>query len=61
MFVEQAPVNYELLAKILDMSDRSNEAGDAEFEEDKQNFERVPVRWPLALADFAIIVIAFLA
>jgi hypothetical protein len=30
----------ELFAEISDMSDRSAEAGDAQLEEDKENFER---------------------
>ena len=40
LFVEPAPAHDELFAEIPDMSDRSAETGDAQLEEDKENFER---------------------
>ena len=40
LLVEPAPAHDELLAEIPDMSDRPAEAGDAQLEEDKENFER---------------------
>jgi hypothetical protein len=39
LFVEPAPAHDELVAEIPDMSDRPAEAGDAQSEEDKENFQ----------------------
>ena len=40
VFVQPAAAHDEFVAKIADVSDRPAEAGDAELEEGKQNFER---------------------
>ena len=40
VFVQPAAAHDEFVTKIADVSDRPAEAGDAELEEGKQNFER---------------------
>jgi hypothetical protein len=39
LFVEPAPARDELVAEIPDVSNRPAEAGDAQSEEDKENFQ----------------------
>ena len=56
LLVDPMAAYDELVAEIPDMSDRSAKAGDAELEEDEQNFEGEPARWSVSAECAAIVI-----